>query len=241
MQALKSNFNKDLKSEQIVAEYMDKYFYPVISDSFSRNENMKRQFNGVDVDVVRCGHNFVIDEKSQVTMVNNPTPTFAFELFATKDNRRMDGWLYKDNETEFYNLIYIHNADTQGRFLSNSSEINKLESLIVSKQAVKALLDKKGLTKDYLFKRAEFLEKCEDEKYFKRTKQGKRVVIEPKGLTLFHTTNLAESPLNIVVFKNYLYKICVCASYVTPQGVEVFKSNSASDVHYFINQQMKIV
>lgn len=74
---LKSSRSNDMAAEQVIAEYLDKYFYPTILPrvgcTWRRIHDKKSQMAGVDVQVTLPeGKEVAIDEKAQVDYLQKP-------------------------------------------------------------------------------------------------------------------------------------------------------------------------
>lgn len=134
---LKSNFKNDLEREAIIGQYLDKYFYSkMYLKGFKRIETLDKQYDGIDVEAkTQRGTIIKIDEKSQSSdnYIINHLPTFAFELSYEKDGVRKEGWLFKENSTDFFVLIYAICINCDIRNFNKYDDIEELELLYLEK------------------------------------------------------------------------------------------------------------
>lgn len=228
----KSNFKNDLNGEKIAGQFLDLVFYDPVFQDYRRTENMYEQKKGVDiVAYTKSGRFMNIDEKVQLTQLGKPTPSFAFEVLSY--NAKMDivdGWLIKDNDTEYYLLGYFNKMNGNVRELEHMEQIKEFEFVLVSKQKIIDFLVSKGYDKDFLINESLKIKKIIDsgEKLpdeYEERETGFRKVLE-YGINIFYTTYLAEKPLNVVIYRKHLDKLAqMIVRITTGKGgkVEVLK------------------
>ncbi|RXI28010.1 hypothetical protein [Aliarcobacter trophiarum] len=195
-----SNFINDLENESRLANFLDNNYYnnkEVFSDRFifNRCSDMNKQHQGIDIEIKDTKHNKIIniDEKAQLAYINKNLPTFAFELSYIKDNQYKKGWLFDDKkQTDKYFLLTsikeIDNYFVGARLIS------------VDRYKLISLLESKKLNSEKL--------KKYDEDFRTNKKYGKNMINElsPYEGFIFYTNTLAEEPVNIVLYLNYLIK-----------------------------------
>lgn len=210
---VKSLFNQDLKQEQILGEYLDRTFYDkYFTNKYKRNNNINLQYEGVDIVLLdKYNRRLIIDEKAQITRFNNPTPTFAFELSFEKNGTRQDGWLYKDNKTEYFMLYYFNKVDvSKSKILADGNQIKEMDFLLVSKAKLHNYLISRGLTRETIENYANELLHCDE---------NKRYLIDgERSMSVYCTRWLAEKPLNLVISRRVLEQFADLAITVAFNG-----------------------
>ena len=97
-----SHFQRDKTHEEIIANWLDKFFYSrldIFEVGHKRVEEVKEwkrikeaQSQGIDIVLKdKCEEIYFVDEKSQTTYLNKPLPTFAFEISYEKDGKPRRG------------------------------------------------------------------------------------------------------------------------------------------------------
>ncbi|WP_353098002.1 hypothetical protein [Empedobacter brevis] len=197
---LSSNWNKDLKKEAIIAQYLDIYFYsnPIFTN-WIRIKKIELQKEGIDtiIDVSKYNiTNGFVDEKSQIYYTNGGLPTFAFELnYFNKQNKRIEGWLTDfKKKTEYYLLIWL----TAKSNFSSLDEIYKIEFALIERNKILNYLGTYNLDITNLKLKGFEIAKSN---LFRQEK------IDNKDFWFTHSTQLKESPVNIVIKKSTLLKI----------------------------------
>ncbi|QNK85596.1 hypothetical protein HOO31_03030 [Aliarcobacter cryaerophilus] len=195
-----SNFDIDLANEIRLAKFLDENYYnnkKIFPDRFilNRCSDMNKQHQGIDIEIKDTKHNIIIniDEKAQLAYINKNLPTFAFELSYIKDNQYKKGWLFDvKKQTDRYFLL------TSIKEIDNNFVGARLIS--VDRYKLISLLESKKLNSEKLKKYDE---------YFRKTKKyGKNIINELSSYEgfIFYTNTLAEEPVNIVLYLNYLIK-----------------------------------
>lgn len=197
----KSLFKQDLQQEQILGDYLDKAFYDkYFPDKYKRNNDLALQYEGVDTYLLdKYGKWSVVDEKAQLTKFNGPTPTFAFELSYEKDGSRREGWLFKDNQTDYFMLYYFNKVDvSQSKLLTDGRQIKEMDFLLVSKQRLHDYLESRGLTRSAIEDTANNLLTSGETKQY--------LIDGERAMSVYCTRWLAEKPLNLVISRRILEK-----------------------------------
>ena len=106
---LKSNFKTDLAQEKKLIPLLDSYYRKHLKFyDFKRVDETEQQLQGIDLIFThkKTGETYFVDEKAQLDYLNKNLPTFAFELFYTKNNSLKQGWLFDaQKKTQMYALI----------------------------------------------------------------------------------------------------------------------------------------
>ena len=125
---MNSNYQvrKDRHAEEEFGRFLQKYLYPSFSGDFvvERIGDKHDQMLGYDVLInYGDGHHVVIDEKSQLHYINNPLPTFAFEIMYSRNETLWDGWFISNKiKTDAYLLSYPSAAKNVSRW-----ELDKIQ------------------------------------------------------------------------------------------------------------------
>lgn len=127
----------DEKHEKIVEQFLMKYFYKKIYNNVESIFDQDRQVKGIDI----IADELIIDNKAQCSAryINNPTNTFAVEIVTyNKQGDEMTGWFINNSLlTKYYAFVWIHEAKTNAQnCLNNYNDIEKIEVMIVDKQAL---------------------------------------------------------------------------------------------------------
>lgn len=189
---LKSNFNTDLKKENLLAPLLDKIYASKLKHySFERITNINEQYKGVDVLFKHKtkGVSYTVDEKAQLDYINEDLPTFAFELSYLKNSAEKKGWLFDEKKkTNFYALvtaIYLDDGD-----------YSSCKITLVNR---KKLLEKLA---ELNFKNAGF------ENYRSTNSHGKIVIDQlnqkREGYLFLSSKNKIEQPLNLILKLDWL-------------------------------------
>ncbi|WP_404328402.1 hypothetical protein [Mesobacillus maritimus] len=203
MGAMKSQYKGDKKTESVVADFLDQYFYPKLNiHRFQRITDLDQQHRGMDVVFTANNQPYIVDEKAQLHY-NPPLPTFAFEVKYKKNGIWKPGWLFdQTKETQYYLLVWPKRDDVDLKEL----EVNNIKTTEVMLISRKQLLD-------YLNNSFQINEKTVEleataiihEKQF-----GKLHTIHPDSTHYyFYTERLAETPINIVIQKNTLKQLAL--------------------------------
>lgn len=242
-----SNFNNDNKASIELGKFIEKHFYSEMRregkiSSYTcfygdDDESREMQKEGVDVSLQFMNKSreitLLIDEKSQLSYVNDPVPSFILELqfLKRKSTEVADGWFVRDDlKTEYYEFMWIH-ADPTGAWLTRKQPENVKEEdfrlvylMRVEKKALRKYLEGAGLGIKELVEQANEIRRSKAE--------------DPDGpiennpgfpLHYSYTDYLPEKPINLVVPISFLYAVPKSAVYaITKDGYE--KLDSCPDV-----------
>lgn len=109
-----SSFQIDIEREKVMAEFMAlNYYAKLVNDDgspivYHRITEKKEQEAGVDIEYIRNGRKYIIDEKAQMDYIFNdkPLPTFALEILGVKGS---EGWFVRPGlKTQYYMFIWPH-------------------------------------------------------------------------------------------------------------------------------------
>ena len=182
---LKSNFKADLSKELRLSSLLDTYY--------------QKQLQGLDLILKdkQSGDFFFVDEKAQLDYINESLPTFAFELFYSKNGVQKQGWLFDvSKKTHFYALVTSIYSDESDVFTSCNITFVNREKLILR-------LHELGLNQSFL----------EELALDQKEVHGKLVLerLDPKkeGYLYFSSTNKVEKPVNLILRLEFLNRIGV--------------------------------
>lgn len=205
---MQNSRKSDKATERKMQNILDS-IYRLRNISFSRVDDIQLQKRGVDLYMNINNQLVAVDEKTATSCFNRVLKTFAFEVFC-KANPNNEGWFKFDDDfslTQYYALIYpkAKNIKLEG--------LSSVEIIIVSKKAITDYLASIGITSK--------------EKVIGLVKEkGYEVVVDGKVKKIVYQYNndvrivqsvwLREKPINIVVSKGALKRMCsiaICQSY----------------------------
>lgn len=196
--------SRDMYVEREIAKFLDKHLYQSqdIITQYKRTDDIDSQLKGSDIIMsIPSKHiiNAIVDEKAQTQYINKPLPTFALELsFISANNEIIKGWLIdKNKETEYYLFQWIHKCDSTWNI--KSEDIKELEYALVSRSKILEYLASNGYSIEMLNKK--------DTEIREKNQFGPYDKLPNKDFWFFHSTNLVESPINIVIRKKVLMEI----------------------------------
>ena len=205
----KSLFNDDKNKEEVVASFLDKYFYDVLSregkiKGWLRVGGKLLQKEGQDVIFVTPSDKKIIaDEKAASHYSNKIIGTFAFEL----KNRTSGniGWFINDElKTEYYVLCWpLLKEDRKGY---DKSDFQYIEVMIISKKGVWKVINDNDLTRDNIIE--------EMDKHNQTVKADDDPIILKDGIKLYYNFSLEEKPINLVIDKTLLVKKAIFHGYI---------------------------
>lgn len=212
----KSNWKNDKKQEEILTKFFHKILfedyinkkYNTRSKLVDYNTNKELQYDGVDIlweiDKNNICHQKMIDLKAQTNKyINNPTNTFCTEVESIIDGRVSDGWIIKDQLTDYYLFVWIHKAILDDdNWIRNIEQLEKVEFMFVMKKDILGYLTHKGINRNLCKQIAAGM------------RRGKFVTNETEYLRTYIYNDvkftlskiIAEKPVNIVFSKNVLKK-----------------------------------
>lgn len=190
-----STFREDLEKEQKLGEYLDT-LYPLIFDpeiyNIERISDINRQYQGIDLILNKNKREHLIDEKAQLDYINNPIPTFAFEISYLNKGKLKKGWLFDKNKlTNIYFLI----TDISASLTHDSILFKSLKIRGVSRNLLISYLESKGLDEERIF---------QIELNIRSKQQHGRFVVKelnPKteGYFFYSLNNKNEQPINLIL------------------------------------------
>lgn len=147
----RSRRSVDEKREAIVAQYLDKYFYPNWTTSTERNYDRATQIAGLDLTVVDFrGDKITIDEKAATRWVGRNLPTFAHEISSININGcEYDGWLLDFNSSSDY-LVEVWIDDAKDTSINDYTDITDATIALIPKKNIWSYLEKKHIDYDKL-------------------------------------------------------------------------------------------
>lgn len=204
-----SYFDRDKKHEEIVAGWLEKYFYSQLNASvvnYMRVEEVSnadriKEAQTLGIDLVLKDSNeemYFIDEKSQTTYMNNPLPTFAFELSYEYNGVTRKGWLLDENKkTNYYLLIYPRSYTKESyKELSDIDDLDFAEIILLNKKRLITELSNIGISLKSLIEIAKNIQT-----------ENKPIPISDKSknyVSIYKSSYLSEKPVNIVIKRTLL-------------------------------------
>lgn len=224
-----SYFKRDKKHEELIANWLDEYFYSKLERlqvasgrvevTISENKIKEAQRRGIDM-ILRDtnGEIYYIDEKSQTTYLNNPLPTFAFEISYESNGVTKKGWLVdEDIKTTHYILVYPGSESIKTyRELKNVEDIDFAEIILIDKSRLMKELYKLGINEELLIESAK-----------KISIENPKVSIEnvPREFgRLVKSNQLTEKPVNLVIKRTILENIASAIWKVHKDRIYVIKT-----------------
>lgn len=231
---MKSKFKQDFSSEQLLAKWLDEFFYKRISDDeydiktrfntirpieYGKERAREAQRQGIDaLYQMKSGESLMVDEKAQLNYLNNPLETFAFEIIYKRQNNKnilTQGWFINDDlKTTHYLLVYPHSDQVKKHYhIKDYQQFSKAEVVLVEKAQLKERLKALKINKARIYEKA--MEIVDTDK--------KRITFEQMDYSdayMVKTDYLAEKPINVVVRKHILNEIAVARWMVTRDYIE---------------------
>ncbi|MGL4402651.1 MAG: hypothetical protein ACRCTS_02835 [Fusobacteriaceae bacterium] len=173
-----------------------------ISKKKSKNIKILSQLKGIDLIVTTDKEVFKIDEKAQLYYINNPLPTFAFELqFLNRNSEVSEGWLINSNlENDYYMLIWP-SAKHSDLSLITKDDFSQIECLLIKKSEILNFLERKGWTTEKI--------KNEIDTIHSHNQFGRINIPNERDFFFYHSSpdKYIEQPINLVVYKKVLLKL----------------------------------
>ena len=200
---------EDVRLADLISEFLDKNFYPKHVTNFERVTDKQRQCAGIDVVFDMGGHQYLCDEKNGGTRINTNLRTFSLELsFKNRAGKRQTGWLLnKSNINDSYLFIWTDRADSVKP--TSISEIHEVEVALVRKERIKEYLkNSAGLDELILHALNESIvnNPISMEHALIYENDGKKKY-SINGVTVCHSTQLYEQPLNIILSREVYREI----------------------------------
>lgn len=192
----KTRRTKDEKDEKIVAQYLDKYFYPNWTMTSTRCTDKEMQCEGLDITVVNSkGETITIDEKAATRWIGRNLPTFSHEISSIDTaGREYDGWLLNFNSASDY-LLEVWIDDAKDTKLNDYTDITDATIALVPKKNIWNYLRKNQISSRELKAVAEEMRTINKPyRYFKNFK----ITVQ---------TNCQEHSANILISRNTIVNL----------------------------------
>lgn len=146
---MSETYDKDFKKNEIVAAWLDKYFYSEVKkykNQFIRYDDRPSQDRGIDTVVItNTGKKYIIDEKSSTyhTVVNDDfskrLDTFAFEIGYIHGGYK-PGWAVRTDKYQDTNFYLINWLRTKQRNIKSIADIEAVYSCLIEKKEIHELI-----------------------------------------------------------------------------------------------------
>ena len=182
----------DEHCEQIMSQFLDKYFYNAINPtSFERVQDKERQVKGIDVVMEINDKIYSIDEKAAIRYTNG-LKTFALELsFLNRKGILQEGWLTDERKVNDY-FVFVWINKIENILIRDISSLKDIDVALVSKNKIMEHLESIGWTKDKLKTKDNQIRNEND------TNFGN---INTNGCKFSYSDRLFEKPINILLPK----------------------------------------
>lgn len=207
-----TNRDKDSLVEREIAKFLDKNLYAndLLFSKSNRTDGKKEQIDGSDIVVSTADGKLddaIVDEKVAARYANTDLNTFALELsFIGKQNNVHVGWFIDESKTtQYYLLGWITDADIPynpktKRYdtdLIREDNINSMDWVLVSRQAIVEFLNEKGYDHAML---SELSNSIRQRGYVKTKDFVNEVAMR-------YSDRYAEKPINILLTKDTYIKL----------------------------------
>lgn len=194
-----NQFMLDLCAEQILANYLDDFYYPRLNDIiYERVHDMNNQHLGIDTILTQNNINLLIDEKGLLS-IPKPINTFALELsYINTNGVRRIGWLFDEHKiTTHYLLCWVKRNECNLQELQ-ITDIHYVVALLISRQKLLSYLD-------YTYNiNVDTLNTIESN-ILADGRNGRQENLSNTSKSRYHySSHLPEAPINIVMDKNEL-------------------------------------
>lgn len=146
----------DLHNEQVLASYLDRYFYPKLEVvNVTRVTSMEEQFKGIDIRFINQGREYLVDEKgylSRPTIQN----TFVLELsFVNPRNERVEGWFYNPEKDSTHYLLCWADRDDISIYNPKQplavNNLHRVETMLVNRLVLQDYLNRQyGINRQFI-------------------------------------------------------------------------------------------
>lgn len=152
----KASFNMDLLNEQVLASYLDQYFYPKLEMSYgTRVTDSVEQYKGIDVRFNYGNREYLVDEKGYLS---KPTiqDTFVLELsFLNRQNVRVEGWFYNPQKISTHYLLCWADRDNISIYDRSRpfvvENLHRVETMLVNRLVLQDYLNRQyGITRQFI-------------------------------------------------------------------------------------------
>lgn len=213
----------DKTADREMTKYTKETLFPYLNKNCIYAEENRRkdsQLKGVDyIFLSEAGKEVYVDEKSQLHYLNNNRDTYSLEIgMLNKARDHIKGWFIdEDNVTELY-LFVFPNAEGKTYQDVKKEDFDKVEYLLVPKQAIKDYLAEKGLTIEQVLEVEDELRTrgyYEDKPRQSKTVNGIRMTLSLEGR---NGEPMSEQPFNIIL-KKEVYEELAILKLETNRGV----------------------
>ena len=182
----------DEHCEQVMSQFLDKYFYNAINPtSFERVQDKERQVKGIDVVMEINDKTYSVDEKAAIRYTNG-LKTFALELsFLNRKGILQEGWLTDERKVNDY-FVFVWINKIENTLIRDISSLKDVDVALVSKNKIMEHLESIGWTKDKLKTKDNQIRNEND------TNFGN---INTNGCKFSYSDRLFEKPINILLPK----------------------------------------
>lgn len=189
-----NSFQADLLKESILAEFLDDKYKSQLNWSTVRVADKLIQKLGVDFLLCLDGIDIRVDEKAQLSYLNEQLPTFALEIDYLINGNEKEGWLFDSSKyTDFYAFVFCICVNNKEKVLKSVEDIVSCEVVFVNRLKLINELSKLGLTAAI----------CKQNSLDLRA--GNLVKLPCGSKFNFHISRqLSEQPVNLVVTKTFL-------------------------------------
>lgn len=226
-----SKRKEDMRAEQELAAFLDKYFYRRLEENapnlhcIRHNEEMTQKA-GIDVAIHSPNSDTMyIDEKVSIYYRNGMIPTFAFEVdsIQKKLGKRIPGWLVNDDLKTTHYLLVWANVKCDNKTLKmkevkyiTEDEFTIVEALLIKKETLLNFLE----SQDYPIRR--ITQKAES--ILKENNPNKdRYSVGKEDFYFYYSQHIAEKPINVVIQRRKLLELASRAYYIGQDGLARFK------------------
>ena len=202
--------NYDMGAEQELAKFLDRCFWARLKAEgaildWERVIDREVQLAGTDVVLTSHKGRFACDEKSTLHYLNRNIPTFAFELsFMRNDGGEACGWLLNDELATTHYVLSWPCAATDDFRTVRCEDFTEAEVMVVPKASLRRWLASMGADAARL---AEWSRRLRASNCSGRIESGRR------EYSFYKSVQLAEVPVNVVIYKQYLAQLAKGAHY----------------------------
>ena len=223
----------DKTADKEMTKYTKEVLFPFLNENCIYAEENRRkdsQLKGVDYILLsEAGKEVYVDEKSQLHYLNNNRDTYSLEIgMLNKAGEHIKGrFIDEDNVTELY-LFVFPNAEGKTYQDVKKEDFDKVEYLLVPKQAIKDYLAEKGLTIEQVLEVEDELRTrgyYEDKPRQSKTVNGIRMTLSLEGR---NGEPMSEQPFNIIL-KKEVYEELAILKLETNHGVIEKEVNKLED------------
>lgn len=147
-------YNKDYEKEKQYSKYLLNELLPKVNAIGKRAEDYETQISGIDTILQYNGKEYLCDEKYQQYWINPPSSCIELRI-TNKQGGTSDGWFYYSGATAY---MFVYFLDTTIENCKRTEEpvtyndINGIECILVTKDAIKKYMDKQGYKEEDLEK-----------------------------------------------------------------------------------------